>query len=49
MKRCLVDLAVLGAVFILGMLVFKSASLALLAGIILTGVADVVIWEPRKS
>jgi hypothetical protein len=43
--RYAVDLAVLGAVFGIGMMVFQDTVSALLAGIIIAGATDALIWD----
>jgi len=43
--RYAVDLAVLGVVFGIAMMVFKDAVSALLAGVIIAGATDALIWD----
>lgn len=48
--RYAVDLAVLGAVFGIAMMVFKDTPSALLAGIIIAGAGDALLWDiDRKN
>ncbi len=43
--RYAVDLVVLGVVFGIAMMVFEDAVSATLAGIIIAGAADALIWD----
>ena len=43
--RYAVDLAVLGVVFGIAMVVFQHATSALLAGIIIAGAGDALLWD----
>ncbi len=42
------NLAIFGVVLILGMLVFESAALGALAGVIIVTPADALIWDAQK-
>ena len=42
------DLAIFGVVLILGMIVFESAALGALAGVIIVTAADALIWDVKK-
>jgi len=46
--RYVVDLAVFGGVFLLAMLVFQSALEAVLAGLIIAGAAEALLWDSNK-
>ncbi len=46
--RYVIDLAVLGVVFLIFMLLFKNASAAIMAALILAGAADALIWDLKK-
>jgi len=47
--RYAVDLAVLGAVFVIAMMVFQHTVSALLAGIIIAGAGDALLWDVDKK
>ena len=47
--RYAVDVAILGVVFVLAMMLFQNAVSAALAGMILAGAADAVLWDPKKN
>lgn len=47
--RYAVDLAVLGAVFLLGMMVFRQPVAALMAGVIFAGAAEALLWDADRT
>ena len=47
--RYAVDLAILSAVFLIGMLVFQNAVSALLAGLIIAGAAEALLWDVERK
>lgn len=47
--RYAVDLAVFVAVFILGLIAFKSAAYALLAGLLVGGATEAFLGDPTKK
>ncbi len=46
--RIALDLAIFGVVLVLGMTVFESAALGALAGVIIVGAADALVWDPKR-
>ncbi|MHA7871950.1 MAG: hypothetical protein ACX939_06345 [Hyphococcus sp.] len=47
--RYVVDLAVLVAVFAMAMAVFQNTVSALLAGLIIAGAGDAVLWDAERK
>lgn len=46
--RYAVDLGVFVGVFVLGLMIFKSAFYALLAATLIAGAAESLLWSPPK-
>ena len=46
--RYAVDLGVFVVVFVLGLMIFKSAGYGLLAGLLVAGAAESLLWAPPK-
>lgn len=46
--RYLVDLGVFVGVFILALMIFRSAGYALLAALVVAGAAESLLWSSRK-
>jgi len=47
--RYLVDLGVFAGVFLLGLMIFRSPTYGLLAGLMMGGAADCLLWTPKKK